>query len=407
MILVFGTVFAQLIPIVNQLFLRRIYTVEDFGAMAVFLSVFSMFTIVSSFRYEATIVLPKNDNEAANILSLTFFISLLFNVIIFFFILFFKEIIVEFIGLPIKYANFLFLLPLTSFLFSFYQSLNYWLIRQKAFKASSTNKIFRRLVEGIFQLSLGLLKIPGGLFIGDFFGNLTNMLSGVRQVFKNDFSLKQVSKLKMSFVFKKYIEYPKYNALPTLLSSAGTLLPFLFINKMYSTEVVGYLDLSRMVLSIPLVFISVTIGQVLFQQITAQQHERKSIKRDLLKIMYLLFAIICIELVTLFLFGDGAFGFLFGDKYILSSHFSKILILSFSFNFIASTFSSVYITFKKIKWSSIWQVFYFLAICSLMLFKNIEIDEFLKIYVVIEVIMQLINISIMFTIVNKYEKSIK
>ena len=63
-----------MLELVNQLFLRRIYTVEDFGAMTVFLSVFSMLTIVSSFRYEATIVLPKNNNEAANILSLTFII---------------------------------------------------------------------------------------------------------------------------------------------------------------------------------------------------------------------------------------------------------------------------------------------------------------------------------------------
>lgn len=405
-VLVLGTVLAQLIPIINQLFLRRIYSVEDFGAMAVFLSVFSMLTIVSSLRYEATIVLPKNDNEAANILSLTFVISLIFNVVVFVFVLLFKEIITDFIGLPKKYANYLYLLPITSFLFSFYQSLNYWLIRQKAFKASSKNKIIRRLVEAVTQLSLGYFKIPGGLFVGDFLGNLSNALSGLRQVFKNKFTLAQVSKMKIRFVFNKYIEYPKYNALPTLLSSAGTLLPFLFINKIYSTETVGYLDLSRMVLSIPLVFISVTIGQVLFQQITTHQHEKKSIKKDLFNILMLLFGIIFIEVVALYLYGDELFAFVFGDKYVLSSQFSKILILSFSFNFIASTFSSVYLTFKKIKWNSIWQICYFISICSLMFFKDITVVEFLKIYVIIEVVMQSINLIMMLVIVNKYENSL-
>jgi O-antigen/teichoic acid export membrane protein len=406
LILVSGTVLAQSIPIVNQLFLRRIYTVEDFGAMTVFLSVFSMITIVSSFRYEATIVLPKNNNEAANILSLTFIISLLFNASIFLSILFFKEIIVEFIGLPIKYANFLYLLPITSFLFSFYQSLNYWLIRQKAFKASSTNKIIRRLTEGVVQLTLGVFKIPGGLFIGDFTGNFSNVLSGIRQSFKNSFSLKNVSKRKMNFVFKKYIEYPKYNAIPTLLSSAGTLLPFLFINKMYSTETVGYLDLSRMVLSIPLVFISATIAQVLFQQITAHKHENKSIKKDLLNILFLLIGIISIETIILFLFGDSLFSFVFGDHYILSSQFSKVLILSFSLNFITSTFSSIYITFNKIKLNSIWQVFYFMAICSLLLIRDVSIIDFLKCYVAIEIIMHTVNLILLFVIVKKYEQTI-
>ena len=82
MVLIAGTVVAQAIPLLLHPFLRRIYSAEDFGAMAVFLSLFSMITIVAAFRYESTIVLPKNDNEAANILGLTFLINLCFNSII-------------------------------------------------------------------------------------------------------------------------------------------------------------------------------------------------------------------------------------------------------------------------------------------------------------------------------------
>lgn len=403
-VLVFGTVLAQAIPLILHPFLRRIYSVEDFGAMAVFLSVFSMITIVSALRYEATIVLPKNDNESANILSLTFVINLIFNSIILLVIVLFKEQLLDLIGLPIKYGNFLFFLPATSFLFSFYQSVNYWLIRQKAFKASSTNKIVRRAMEGAVQLGLGLFKIPGGLFIGDFFGNLANIISGVRQINKNKFSLKFVSKRKMVFVFKKFIDYPKYNVVPTLLSSAASLLPFLFINKMYSTEVVGYLDLSRMVLSIPLIFISATIAQVLFQQITEKRHQKASIKKDLLNICFILLGIILVEVIVLFFFGNSLFDIIFGENYVLSSLYSKILIFSFSFTFITATFSSVFITFDKIKQNSIWQVAYFIAICSLLFFNNLTIIEFLKVYVIIEVVMSLINIVMIFFIVRNYEQ---
>ncbi|MCL4856653.1 MAG: oligosaccharide flippase family protein [Flavobacteriales bacterium] len=291
LILVSGTIAAQAIPLALHPFLRHIYTPEDFGAMAVFLSIFSMVTIVSALRYEATIVLPKENNEAANILALTFIISFLFNILMMLVLLLFKTPIVEFIGLPLKYVNFIFILPITSFLFSLYQSINYWLIRQKAFKASSINKIVRRTVEGATQLTLGLLKIPGGLFVGDFFGNFSNVISGVRQLFKNNFSLNTITKSEIVLVLKRYIDYPKYNVIPTLLSSAASFLPFLFINKFYSTEMVGYIDLSKMVLSIPLIFISATISQVLFQQITEKKHNLISIKNDLLNVFYLLIAI--------------------------------------------------------------------------------------------------------------------
>lgn len=406
LILVGGTVVAQAIPLILHPFLRRIYSPEDFGAMAVFLSIFSMVTIISALRYEATIVLPKNNNEAANILSLTVIISLIFNTLVLFILLLFKTFIVQFIGLPIKYSNYIFFLPFTSFLFSFYQSANYWLVRQKAFKASSINKIVRRSVEGTTQLTLGLLKIPGGLFIGDFLGNLSNVMSGFRQIFKNGFSTDVVSKQKIGYVLRKYIDYPKFNVVPTLLSSAASFLPFLFINKLFSTQVVGYLDLSRMVLSIPLIFISVTISQVLFQQMTEKKHQQLSIKKDLLNISYLLFGIIGIEALVLVLFGDNLFQLIFGNNYILSSSYSKILIFSFSLNFITSTFSSVYITFDKIRLNSIWQVAYFLSICCLLFFKQVELINFIKIYVAIEVFMSLINCLMLYKIIANYEVSL-
>ncbi|MCB9173425.1 MAG: oligosaccharide flippase family protein [Flavobacteriales bacterium] len=406
LILISGTVVAQAIPLILHPFLRRIYTPEDFGAMAVFLSIFSMVTIVSSFRYEATIVLPKEDNDAANILGLTFIISVIFNILILLTIVLFKDSIINFIGLPIKYENFIYLLPITSFLFSFYQSLNYWLVRQKAFKASSINKIVRRAVEGTTQVTLGLLKIPGGLFVGDFVGNFSNVISGIGQIFKHNFSTTTITKNDIIIVLKRYIDYPKYNVVPTLLSSAASLLPFLFINKFYSTEAVGYLDLSRMILSIPLIFISATIAQVLFQQMTEKKHQLISIKKDLLNIFYLLIGIIALEAIVLFLFGDELFKLIFGENYILSSIYSKILIFSFSVNFITSTFSSVYITFDKIKLNSIWQITYFGSICCLLFFTKIELIDFIKIYVGIEVIMSLINCFMLFNIVNSYEQKI-
>jgi len=405
-ILIIGTIIAQSIPLLLHPWLRRIYSPEDFGAMAVYLNIFSMITIVSALRYEATIVLPKNNNEAGNILSLTFIINIIFSTIILLVILFFKNEIVLFINFPVKYSNYLYFLPFASSIFGIYQSINYWLIRQKAFRASTSNKIIRRGVEGIVQCGLGLLKFPGGLFMGDLSGNFANVLAGIRQIFKNKYDIKLISRRKIAFVFKKYIEYPKYNVLPTLLSSAATILPFLFINKMYSTEIVGYLDLSRLVLSIPLIFISATISQVFFQQTTEKKHGSLSIKSDILNIMYLLSSIIAIELIVIQLWGPQLFGFVFGDRYTVSGSFSQILIFSFVLNFVGSTFSSIFLTFEKIRLNSIWQITYFSAICFLLFFKGLTIYDFLKIYVIIEIVMHSIYCVMIYFIVNGYENKI-
>lgn len=402
-----GTVIAQAIPFALHPLLRRLYSAEDFGAMAVYLNIFGVITIVSALRYEAAIVLPKRDNEAANVLSLAFIINIFFSLLVLLSLVFFKKEIITFINFPEKYANFLFFLPFASLFFGAYQSINYWLIRHKAFKASTSNKIIRRVVEGATQTALGFVKFPGGLFIGDLLGNFSNALSGIRQSFKNKFSFSSISVKKIKFVSKKYDEYPKYNVLPTLLSSAANVLPFLIINKIYSTEVVGYLDLSKLVLSIPLIFISATISQVLFQQITEKKHNKMSVKADLRNVLAILLLVIVLEIIIILFAGPWLFSFVFGEQYSLSGEFSQILIFSFVLNFIGSTFSSVFITFEKIKLNSVWQTFYFAAICSLFFCRGLDILMFLKIYVGIEMVMHLTYCVMIFSIVNKYEKSIK
>ena len=63
-------------------------------------------------------------------------------------------------------------------------------------------------------------------------------------------------------------------------------------------------------------------------------------------------------------------------------------------------------SFNKIKLNSIWQVFYFMAICSLLLIRDVSIIDFLKCYVAIEIIMHTVNLILLFVIVKKYEQTI-
>lgn len=404
--LVLGTVIAQAIPLALHPLLRRMYSAEDFGAMAVYLNLFGVITIVSALRYEAAIVLPKRNNEGMNILSLTFIINLVFCALTFFSILFFKEGIVRYLNFPSSYSDYLYVLPFACLLFGTYQGMNYWLIRQKAFKASTSNKIIRRVAEGGVQTAFGALKLPGGLFIGDFIGNLINNIVGIKQIIKNGFETKFVSIRKMKFVSRRYDEYPKYNVLPTLLSSVANVLPFLFINKFYSTEIVGYLDLTKLVLSIPLIFISATISQVLFQQITEKKHNALSVKGDMRNVLFLLLGVVLFEIILIIFLAPMLFGFVFGKTYELSGEFAQLLVYSFAFNFIGSAFSSVFMTFEKIKMNSVWQIVYFTAICCLWFFKNLSIYDFLKVYVAIEVVMHLSYCILIYWIVNKYENKI-
>lgn len=407
LILIGGTIIAQLIPLILQLYLRRIYTPEDFGAFSIYFNLLSVFIIFCSLRYEAAVVLPKNDIESINVLSLSLFLTFCFGSIFLIFLIFFNKEFCQWVNFPIKYSLYLYLLPFSAVFFSSYQIINYWLIRKKLFKSSAINKVSRRFFEGLTQVGFGGIK-SSGLFIGDFIGNLANVLSGILQInSKCKIRTDQISFRKMKFVANKYKDFPLYNLGPTLLSSVANIIPFLLINKFYSTDELGYIDLTKMVLSIPLAFISVTISQLLFQQVSENRNNQLSILSEIKKILLILVIISIFEIVIIQLWAPYLFGFVFGEKYSLSGEFSEILVFSFVFNFITSSFSSIFIALQKIKYYSVWQTFYFVLICSLWFFKHLSLINFLEVYVIIEVLMSLMFCILLGGIIFRYEKTIK
>lgn len=405
--LISGTALAQLIPILLQPVLRRYYAPEVFGAYAVYSSILGILIIVSSFKYELAIILPKKDKEAANIVFLAQILNLLFNIFLFFIILAFENKLLKILNLSPKHALFLYLVPAGAFLSNLYQSINYWLIRQKAFISLSVNKFVRRGFEGAFQVSFKWMGVSGGLIFGDIIGHISNIISGFYQSYKKKFRFSDFSFAKLKYTAKKYVEYPKYNLAGSIMSSCSTLLPAIFINKFFSSEMTGYYDLSKMVLSIPLGLIAISISNVLLQRVSEKYKMQVSFKKELSRLLIVLSAIALTEVVVIFFYSDEFFRLIFGKQWDVSARISKILIWSYALNFLASSFYSIFISMKKIKVLSLWQVFYFVAILSLVFFKNSSFINFIKVYVLIEIICYIIISIIIFKIIFDYEKKIK
>ena len=178
--------------------------------------------------------------------------------------------IISFFEFPQEMGFWMNFIPLSIFLASSYLALNNWLIRKKQFKQSSFNKIIRRSAEGGTQLSAGSFIKKKGLIIGSIVGDFVNFTFGLYQVKKAglnfNFNLSQIK-----ITLKKYKDFPIYSALPSLFNSISLFLPIIIINKIYSQEITGYVDLSRQMLALPIALISATIAQVLLQK-TANYH---------------------------------------------------------------------------------------------------------------------------------------
>jgi O-antigen/teichoic acid export membrane protein len=406
-ILISGTAVAQLIPIILQPVLRRIYIEPElFGAYSVYVSISGILLVLASLRYELAIVLPEKHSESINILFLTLAISFIFNLILVVFVILFKSDLTKFLNLPEKYSIYLYMVPLGTFLFSFYQSLNYWLVRKKRFMAISYNKFFRRGFEGASQVALRFTAGSHGLIIGDIIGHLANIVSGVYQSVKCGLSLRFLSMKRMKEALHKYSDYPKFNLVPSLMSACSYLLPAIIINRSFLSGNAGFYDLSKLFLSVPLALIATSLSNVLLQRITEKNNNNISILKDLLYILVFVSFVAVLEIIIISVWAEDIFSVFFGPAWKYSGSISRLLVWAFASNFIVSSLSSIYISLKQIKLLSLWQVIYFAGIMSLFYINFESFQSFLKLYVAIEVICCFLSIFFMVFIVSKYEKSI-
>ena len=403
-IFVSGTALAQLIVIGFQVVLRRIYSPEDFGAFALYMSVVGIVATISSFRYEQAIILPKENTIGQNILKLSILLSLITFVLLLITFVLLDNQIVSIINFPVQYQNWLYFIPISILLFSISQSFNFYLIRIKRFKLSASNKLFRRTSEGIIQSLFGMFHRSFGLFVGDIVGQLTVIVRTVLKT-KDSFNFKiDLSELKIAA--KRYKSFPLKNGIPSLMNALSLLLPIIIINRQFNEEVTGYFDLARMVLIIPLSLITASLSQVIFQRFSEKRNQKQSIKKEAWGIFISLIILALFFAIIIQFFGVYLFQFVFGIQWGSSGAYASILVWAFALKFVISPFNILFTAFEKIEILSIWQTFYFILILLLNYIPFVSIEHFLWAYVIIELISYSIAGLLNIGLIVKYERSI-
>jgi len=403
-----GTLIASSIPILLQPLLRRLFSPEDFGAFAVYLSITGILVVVSTFRYELAVVLPKEDQESWYVISLSVLIAFLFNLMIFLVIFFGHSAIIKVLNFPEEYSIWFYFVPLSALLFSSFNVFNYWLIRKKAFRSSGLSKIIRRSGEGIIQLITGRLgMLNAGLFIGDLTGHVANLLTSITLAVRSGIKLKKINWAVMKHTMKQYFELALYNTIPTLLNTISLAMPIILVNKFYSKSMTGQLDLARLILFIPLVLFTEPLAQVFYQFAVEKNSTNQSIFPQVRKMIFVLTAISCLGIIIIQLWSVELFSYGFGKEWQVAAGFSSILVFSVGLRFIIDPFRFIFATLQKIWIISAWQVIYFLAILSLLIFRDLEINQFLIIYVVIESACYIILLFLIIQHLTRYEIQLK
>ena len=177
LMLVTGTTVSQIIPIAISPILTRIYTPEDFGILALFMSLSMLFGSVASARYEQAIILPDQDEDALNLIVLSLSFLVVVCCLILIVILLFHGWIVTLVN-NVSISVWLYFVPLMIFIFGSFNIINVYAIRQKQYKILAKANVYKSLVLATIQVILGIVKAGvSGLISGQIFSTITSALA--------------------------------------------------------------------------------------------------------------------------------------------------------------------------------------------------------------------------------------
>ena len=213
LILLKGTVLAQIIPLIISPFLTRLYSPKEFGVLALFSSISVILGSIVNGRYEQALVLIKTENEARHLTILSLLISLFMSLFLFFFFLFFSTYLIDFFN-ESDLAFWIYFIPIVVFSIGVYNTLNYYELRKKNFQNISNSEIYRSSSFAVVQLGFPLIK--SGLF-GLIIGKIISSLIAPFYLWK--ISKFEIGKVNMSLILilaKKFIDFPKYTNISIL-----------------------------------------------------------------------------------------------------------------------------------------------------------------------------------------------
>ena len=347
--LVTGSVFAQGIGVLVAPIVARLFAPEAFGVAALFASIAGIIGVVACLRYELAIMLPKTDEEAANLLGVSLFFVLIITGISALIIFFADDVLVNLLNSP-KLKRYLWLIPIAVFVTGIFTPLNYWNSRTKHFSRLSIARVVSSVATQITKLGAGFAGfVSGGVLIGTgILGQVVSTLVLGGQIWRDDGRLFKTSIRweKMIAGMHRYRKFPTIDIWGMLLNTLSWQLPALLLSSFFSPIIVGYYALGTAVIRMPMNIIGGAIAQVFYQRACDAKNKGES-SQVVENVYKRLVAIGLFPMFLLCLVGQDLFLVVFGHNWVEAGLYTQILAPWMFFTFISSPLSTLFLVFER------------------------------------------------------------
>jgi O-antigen/teichoic acid export membrane protein len=345
--LVSGSIIAQIIGILLIPIITRLYLPADFGIFQLLISISAIIVIFSSLSYHLAIMLPKEDEDAANIVVLCCVLITTISCISGCVFIIFSDAIGKMLNAP-GISQYLIFIPLIVFLNGLFNVLTYWLSRTKRFGVIAIAHVVNSFAGKAVQIGFGIFAAsPAGLISGLIVGFGAAIAIRIQSI-KDDLHLfRKVTWNNIRNLAIRYKNFPLFTSWSTVANTISTQLVPLLMVFFFNPEVVGYYSITHQVLFMPTGLIGTATSQVFFQKACSEKNRKGSITSIVREVQQRLISIGMFPMFILMIIGAELFGFVFGAGWTEAGLYAGILAPYVLLVFIASPLSMIFAVLEK------------------------------------------------------------
>jgi teichuronic acid exporter len=315
-----GLAIVQIVNFVFNIFYAKMYSVEAFGIMGLFLAIVLIASEIINLKTDQAIMMTKTEEESYALLKsslkigfiVTFLLCLIFLSIDFWY------------DLPV-FSMFMYLLGI-----AISQPFMVLLNKNGNNTALNNTRIFQIIVTGITSIVLVQITPNYGLIWGMVLGI---WLSIIPILFWSKIDLKKLIQLKQKYAIDihQFITYGSFSSLTNTLSRS---LPYFFIEKYFGNAFLGQFSFASKVLTAPLAVVTSAMGQFYYRKgSTLGNKELFDFTKDT---MQLLSTIIVIPALIIMSTASFIFPYIFGMQWQIAGNTVALLMIWQMMAFVAN-----------------------------------------------------------------------
>ena len=326
-----GTAGAQAITMAFAPVITRLYGPEEYGVLGTFMAMLSVAAPVAALAYPIAVVLPRRDEEALGLLSLSAYISIFIAALVAVALWLGGDVVIALLGIE-TVGNLIYLLPVAMLFAAWLQMAQQWLIRKKEFGVIARSAIAHSGVLNGAKALAGLAHpVAAVLIVVATLGNAVYaglMIIGIRRRTTIDRSeTSEGREPSVTELARRHRDFPLYRAPQNTINAASQGLPVLLLAAFFGPASAGFYALAKSVAALPVFLLGKSVNDVFYPRINEAVRDGEKASALILKATVGLGALGLLPMSVLMVGGGAMFEWVFGEGWAPAGNYAQWLAL--------------------------------------------------------------------------------